>query len=193
MSWLQDQVTILRAKESLIEAFGVVLYTARDANIRKVLNDQDYWQAFDERSGENWAVIATRIWQGEYEFPSTPPDTLAMMVPIWREPSANKQILEEFGLEESKDTPCLLIFAEDEDGEILSTHVKLDDTSIESAYSSISNLLDALAASVAGIKKENYKSAVGSFSALSRATKDHKEWKLVRKYLPLARWASGFL
>ena len=102
----------------------------------------DYWKAFDNVSGPLWAIFSIRSKQGYYEYPKSPEGTCALMVPIWKEPNDNLELLKEFEINSTKDLPILVIFSKDKDDNILKQTIKLDDSSSDKAYSSIKKSLE---------------------------------------------------
>lgn len=40
--------------------YGFILYTDSDPYVKKVLRDDDFWDALDEKSGQNWPIFAAK-------------------------------------------------------------------------------------------------------------------------------------
>ena len=57
-----DDVSVIRevAQKSKSRICGFILYTRADAHIKKVIKDEDYWDALDAASGENWPIFAVK-------------------------------------------------------------------------------------------------------------------------------------
>jgi hypothetical protein len=172
--------------------YGVILYTEAHANIRKVLRDPDYWEAFDKASGPQWAVLAMRGRQGHVAFPPTSPGTFSYMVAVWQEPGANTHLLEVLELDSSSDWPVLLVFARDDTGALSKRKVKLDDSSLDAAYSSVKSSLTIVADALLSVDTERLLTP-GAFHAVSHVLKGHADWQRVRGGLRLIERLRSFL
>lgn len=73
MNWATDLASLYVPGDGTARVFGVVLYTRAHANIKRVLDDDCYWEAFDEISGPRWNIFATRAEPGRYDYPSSQP------------------------------------------------------------------------------------------------------------------------
>jgi hypothetical protein len=160
--------------------YGVVLYTDAHANIKKVLRDPDCWAAFDEVSGSQWAVLAIRAKQGKTGFPDFSHGTVGYMVPVWKEPRENRELLEAFELTSTEGLPSLVVFTEDPDGRVLRTVQKLDDSSADAAYSSLKDALSVIATAVSRVREEHLHDAEGVYTAVNYATRSAREWKTMK-------------
>lgn len=89
---------------------ALLMFTAEHAHVIKMLQDPAYYQALNEMTCNKIALFHTRLFQGRFEPSGSPKDTLALMVPIWKEPSENKQLLTAFEMEDSRELPCLVVF-----------------------------------------------------------------------------------
>src|SRR3989337_2623534 len=103
MNWIFQSTEHLKHQEGLVNAFGVILYTEKHPNIKKVLADNDYWVALDKISGPKWAVFSIRARAGYYSLPTLPQGTMGMMIPVWKEPCENELVLENFEIESTKE------------------------------------------------------------------------------------------
>lgn len=110
MNWAMRLAEICRGDKSLVDIFGVILYTDLHANIKKVLRDQDYWSSLDELSGNNWAVFCIKPEAGRLDYADSRPGQLGLMIPVWKEPEENMSLLEEFEIDSTRDLPLLLVF-----------------------------------------------------------------------------------
>lgn len=120
--------------------FGLVLYSNAHPHIIKVLRDNDYWNALDEISGDSIAVMATRLFEGGYDFPNFKTGVLGKMIPIWEEPNKNKKLLKHFNINTSE-KPIFIIFCRDESNEIIYYKINIKDDSVENTYSSLKNII----------------------------------------------------
>lgn len=192
MSWINDLVEEYRNKENLVDVFGLILFTDEHANIIKVLSDEDYWKSFHEISGSNWAVFSIKPQKGHFGYPNFGPGQLGLMVPVWKEPAENKKLLREFALESTENLPLFLIFTHAVD-EILQIKMKIDDSSIENAYSSIKGIITTISKAIKNISTENYKNPEGVFAALNFAMDNYKGIKILKKGLNFYSWIKGLL
>ncbi len=169
-----------KAKDGVAHMFGIILYTDEHPNIKKVLRDDDYWLSFHELTGDRFCVFSIKPEKGAYEMPSPPPGVMAMMVPIWHEPSENKKLLDLFNIENTKHLPVLLLFTKFKD-EYLKIELKLNDTSIDTAYNSTKEQLQFSCDAINQIKSENLDNPEGLFAALSLHNDHRNSWQVVKK------------
>src|SRR3989442_2787330 len=102
MNWAIELSRKHQPSTGMANLYGVVVFSDAHAYIAKVLDDSRFWAALNEVSGSQWLVFATRAEAGQYVLPSPPPGTLAMLVPVWREPSANRELLEAVQLQSTE-------------------------------------------------------------------------------------------
>jgi hypothetical protein len=181
-----------KGKEGVAQLFGVLLYTDQHPNIKKVLRDDDYWLSFNELTGDRFCVFSVKPAKGKYEFPTFPPGTIGMMVQMWKEPAENKKLIELFEIEDTKNIPMLLLFTEIK-GEFLKIELKLDNSSQDTAYSSIKEQLEFSCNALSLIKEENLKNPSGLYSALSLHQDDRLKWKLLTKSVDLYAYIKRLL
>jgi hypothetical protein len=180
MSVFETLVQEYKANDNVAHLFGVVLYTDEHANIKKVLRDDDYWSAFNELTGDDFAVFSIRPKKGEHSVPKMPMGSMGMMVPIWIEPKENRKIIELFELEDTQRLPMLLLFTEVNDS-YLSIKLPLKESSVETAYNAIKSQLEFSCRAIADVKKENFKNAEGLYAALSLRHDDRQKWSLLTR------------
>ncbi len=183
-----------KGKEGVAQLFGVLLYTDQHPNIKKVLRDEDYWLSFNELTGDRFCVFSVKPAKGKYESPTfpIPSDIFGMMVQIWKEPAENKKLIELFELEDTKNIPMLLLFTEIE-GDFLKIELRLDDSSQDTARSSIKEQLEFSCNALSQIKDENLKKPSGLYAALSLQQNDRLKWKLLTKSVALYSYIKGLL
>lgn len=143
---------------------GFILYTRKHANVVKVLKDEDYWTCFDEMSGPNWPIFSVRPLdprRQQYSGRSIP-GTISMMVSTLHEPNANKRVLKYFGLEESRDLPCFIVFMWDDNNQLCQIDWKIDDFSVDAAYNSIKEVIELISKAERDVLLE-YKKSTGVF------------------------------
>ena len=67
MNELLREIDAFEKESTFVKVFGAIIYSDRHLHIKKLLRDEDYWRAFDEISGQRWAVFAARAIEGHEE------------------------------------------------------------------------------------------------------------------------------
>jgi len=181
-----------KSKNEVIQLFGVILYTDKHPNIKKMLRDDDYWLALHEITGESFAVFSVRPEMGRYEFPKFPPGSIGMMIKIWKEPKDNQRLVDLFEIKSTENLPLLLLFTEI-NGRYLSIQLKISDSSEVDAYNSTRGHLEFACNVISNIKKENYGNPEGIFAALSLQNDNRKTWKIVKGGINIYAFIKGLL
>jgi len=163
--------------------YGVILYTKAHPYIAKVLADKDFWGALDEISGPQWAIFATKGAQGRRVYPDLGPQTVGFIVPVYEEPSENKELVKAFGLDNTESLPLLVIFAEDKDGSVVQANVSLQNSNQDDAYKSLRSIFETIAEALRHIDKQNLQAGAKAFHAVSYAVKNYKERQLIKKVI----------
>jgi len=188
--WLNDFVTQYRGDPDIVDVFGVILYTDAHANVKKLLSDPDYWKALNERSGPHWVVFAVRSARGQWTSPrGFGEDTFGLMVPVWKEPRENRELLDLFEFESTEHLPQMLVFASNAKGHILSRSMRVSDDSVDRAYQSLSEAMDLVAKAVSQVAPEHRQGA-GAFGAINAAISGSEDWKRIKKVVSLIPWVS---
>ena len=165
--------------------FGVIIYTDGHAHTKKALKDQEYWDALHELSGPKWKVFATRALKGQWGLPDMPEGCLGMMMPVWKEPNSNKELLKAFNLENTKKLPLFVVFAEDENGNIESCTIKINDSTKESAYDSIKEIIVNISEALELVDPKYLNESNRAYHAVHYAIKNQKEWQLIKSSISL--------
>lgn len=144
----------------------------------KILKDDDYWCSLDELSGPNWPIFAVRPLESRYcsHRGSYSTDTISMMLPTYHEPNANRRVLKYFGLEESGDLPCFIVFMWDDNKQLCQIDWKIDDYSVDTAYNTIKEVVELISKAEQEILPE-YKMSTSVF----RQVKSEIEGSKTRK------------
>ncbi len=192
MNWLIRLHEHYRSNNELVDIFGVILYTDAHAHVKKVLADHDYWNSLDEISGPHWAIFSIKPQQGQYGFPNFPRDTIGFLVPVWKEPAANKPILEVFGIKSTEKLPLFVVFTQSND-EILKIELNIEDDTIEKAYNSLKKHIEVVTEAVHRIDSQYKKNAEGVFNAIKMNIDAHKNWETFKKGIKLIHWLKGFM
>lgn len=192
MSPLTTFVEEYKSIDGVAHIFGVMLFTDQHPNTKKVLRDEDYWLSFHELTGDRFCVFSVKPRKGRHDFPRMPKGYMGMMVPIWKEPRENKQLLETFEIESTEDLPLLLLFSEVDDS-FVKIELEIDDTSVETAYSSIKEQMEFVCDALAQIKEENLSNPEGLYAALSLHNDTRKKWQLVKSGLNIYSLIKGLL
>lgn len=125
--------------------YGFIMYTSAHPYIIKVLRDNDFWNALDEISGENWPIFAIRpLAQGTYGLPDFPPGYIGFMKSEWKEPNENKKYLDFFSLGDSENLPCFIAFKFNDDETIDQVVYKLSNDSEQAAYASLKTIISLI-------------------------------------------------
>ena len=153
-----------RCDNSYSNIYGFIMYTSAHPYISKVLRDNDFWNALDEISGENWPIFAIRpLAKGHYELPHFPPGMVGFMVPVWNEPNENKKYLDFFSLKNSEDLPCFIAFKFNDDETIEQVVYKLNNDSKQGAFNSLKTIVELITNTESHILPE-YKQTDAVFS-----------------------------
>lgn len=167
--------------DEIVQAFGLILYTDSHPHVKKVISDNEYWAALDEISGPNWPIFSIKPRQGKVGFPDIPPGYMGMMIPVWKEPRENKEVLEAFGLKSTKELPKLIVFCLGANKEVYYHQISLKDKTVEEAYSSLKDAIEAATTAIDDILPENSKNAEGIHAALNLTINSHKQWELLKR------------
>lgn len=143
---------------------GVIVYTDENANVKKLLRDEDYWTAMDQVSGLAWAVFSIRARPGKWIFRSPPSGMVAFMVPVWKEPAANRELLDVFSLDDTKGLPSLVVFAMVRE-ELHRAVVKFYDSTVDLAYASLKGILGRVSTALDGIPEADCSDPETAFGA----------------------------
>lgn len=128
--------------ESTSKIYGFIMYTRAHSYVAKVLRDEDFWGELDEISGKNWPIFAIRpLFQGHYTYPQSSGRFISFMQSIWNEPNANKEFLDFFSLDDSKDLPCFIAFKFNDDDTIEQVIYRLSNESQEEAFNSMREII----------------------------------------------------
>lgn len=180
-NWAIQLAENWKKRDDIVHAFGIVLYTDSHPHIKKVIADNDYWSALDEVSGPKWPVFSIKPSQGTKGIPDLPPGYMGMMVPVWKEPRENKEILDAFGLRSTEDLPKLIVFCLGPNNQVLNHQISLKNGTIEEAYTSIKGAIEAATTAINDIRPENSKNAEGIHAALDLTITSHKQWQLLKR------------
>jgi hypothetical protein len=178
MSWALDLARQKLGDGGTQPLFGVILYTDSHANLKKVLRDEDYWRALDELSGPQWFIFSVRARPGHWEYPSPPPGVLAMMIPVWKEPAANRELLETFEIEDTSKLPALVVFAFD-GADLFRSVIPLKDSTIESTYSTIKTVVAKIGSALERGNR-NARDSAALFAAVDQELRDYRDKKRIR-------------
>ncbi len=190
MNWAFEFSKKYKPKAGLADIYGVVLYTDAHPYIKKVLADDDNWKALNEISGDLWAIFSIKPLQGKYGNPSDTfsSEFMEFMVPVWKEPNENKTLLNEFQLESTEDLPLLLVFTQDNDGEILKLTFKIDEDSLENAYNSLRKIIEVITKAIEYVSPEYRKSPSGVFQAVKINTDSFITIEKIKKGIKFYSW-----
>ena len=178
MTWALDLARTRQAQDDSPPLFGVIIYTDSHPNVKKVLRDEDYWIALDEISGPKWAVFSVRAHPGGWEIPRMPEGMIGMLTQVWKEPSANRELLSAFELEDTKELPAVVVFVLNGD-ELHRTVIPLDDSTSDAAVSSIKSAFTEVADALASLDPEALGDSHTVFGAVNRKLGAHRNKKRI--------------
>jgi hypothetical protein len=193
MSWLMDLAQKRAAGEDAPALFGVILYTDRNAYVKKVLRDEDYWAALSSISGPRWAVFSVRARSGEWERVEIPQGGLGLFLPVWKEPEANRELLDLFELDDTRHLPALVIFLV-EGKNVERVVCSIRESTVEETYNSIGSLCATVSAAIdrasAGGADPTFifttvKRSMQKDNAWQRLRQGYRVIKEIREWLPL--------
>jgi hypothetical protein len=184
MHWVLSQATEWLGKESIANAFGLVLYTDRHANTASVLANELFWRGLNERTGERWPVFVLKRPAGQVESRPSRPGELGLLVEVWREPNENKELLAQLDLSSTKN-PYLVVYSLLDSDRTLAQTIELNDDSLEAAHAALKEALDAATRAIEDVDAANLKSAEGVQAALDLTLTDLKQRRWIKKALPL--------
>lgn len=167
------------------DIYGVILYSQGNPHVKMLLDDDDYWKALDEWSGPQWAIFATRVEKGTIGWPDSPPGFMSYMVSVWKEPLANKILLEAFEIESTQELPILLVFAKTDTGEILKRAINITESSVEEAALSLKQTMATVSNALQNVTDENLRNTLGVYSAISLALDHANSWQTLKRSFKL--------
>lgn len=172
--------------------FGVVLYTDRHPNIKKVLRDPDYWEALDEISGPVLQLFAIRTAQGRWDS-GVPRGASGMLNGIWLEPQANLPLLKLFELNSTVGLPALVVFTWDSDEVVEKVVIPLADHDPVTSFSRLREVVEVASRAVGsadkdGVSGQDYiamvRSGFAAFGRRDQIKKGYEFLKEIRDWLP---------
>jgi hypothetical protein len=192
---IADQLTArYRGAGELVDVYGLVLFTDAHPHLVKVLNDDHYWRAFDQVSGGRWVMFSAKPHAGRRDVRSPQRGNMGLLVPVWHEPKENEALLKEFQLSSTEDLPLLLVFARDQDtGEMLKVTMDLDDSSIESAYSSLREAVALVTKVVEGTDRRYRFNAREIHRLVESSVSSAREVAYFRSTLDWLTWVKGLI
>lgn len=187
MNWALQLSKQHQPKNGQADIYGVIVYTDAHAHVKKVLEDEDYWRSFNELSGPQWGIFAIRAACGAYKYPESRAGFLAYMVPVWKEPAVNKELVSAFELGSTEKLPLFLIFNMTKDGETNKLTIPITNESVEKTLHSITEIIKKVTSAIKNIDLDNLHSPDGVYSAVSFSVSDYKDKKLLKDGITLWR------
>ncbi|MDH4035495.1 MAG: hypothetical protein OEV80_17005, partial [candidate division Zixibacteria bacterium] len=128
-------------------------------------------------------IYAIKAKQGSHRMPRVPRETVSMMVPVWKEPAENRELLDDFGIDSTQYLPMLSVFGESEDGEgtILNKNVKLVDSSVEDAFAKLREVFLIISEAAEKISAEYMNDNIRAYTAVEYALKGYNELQSVKR------------
>ncbi|WP_152601347.1 hypothetical protein [Erwinia oleae] len=120
-----------------------------------MIDNDIYWSALDARSGSRWPIYCVKAHQGRCELPKMPPGTMGMMVPVWKEPSANKPLLEVFNIDDTRNPYFVFFNFTDDEDDFLCRSYRINGASVEAVYNNLERIIDFHTDVVNDVLEEN--------------------------------------
>jgi len=153
---------LVEGDKNLSRIYGFILYTDKDPYVAKVLRDDDFWNALNDISGSNWPIFAARpLQKGGYRHLGGT-GGIGYMVQTWEEPKDNLPIINDFGLQDSRELPLFIVFMWDDEDRLHEITIKIEGNDIDSVYSSLKEIVTAIAEVENAVLPE-YKGTVNVF------------------------------
>lgn len=182
---LQDNIThgIIRDVAGLATSriCGFIVYSAKNANVAKVVKDEEYWEELNAISGPNWPIFCVR--------PIVSPHSMSSLV--YRK---SDDVLNFFNLKDTdRDLPCLVLFAWDDNDDLCMNAYHIDDSTIDNAHSSLRKVVSRISAAEQSIldkyKKETcaYRNASWEIDSLKAEERFRKVIKCASDFLTPVR------
>lgn len=137
-----EEVKLLSKEHSKnFPVLAVILFNTSHAHLIEALRKNSYVEALNEVTGDEIAVFWAARPEGRVEWPSFPPGTNGMMLPIYKEPSSNKTLYEFFDIQDGQSLPLLVTFSFDDDEKMYFSKTRLTESSAENAYNQLKKIL----------------------------------------------------
>lgn len=155
---------LVEGDKNLSRIYGFILYTEQDPYVVKALRDEDFWNALNSKSGDNWPIFAARpLQQGRTRFSGGGgPGQMSMMIATWDEPKANLPVIRDFGLEDSQDLPLFVAFMWDDEDNLNEITIPIRGDNVDEVYHSLEKIVRTITRTEERILPE-YKGTVNVF------------------------------
>lgn len=120
---------------------AVILFNTSHAHLIEALRKRTYVEALNEVTGDEIAVFWAARPEGRVDWSSFPPGTHGMMVPVYQEPSSNKELYEFFNIQDGQSLPLLITFSFDENEKLHFSKTRLTEESSQDAYNQLKKKL----------------------------------------------------
>jgi len=154
-NWLIELAEKDYESKLFYNAFGIFIYTDANALMKKLIEDKHYWDALHERSRDRWNIYCIKGLEGKDEFPPMPRGSMGLMVPVWKEPTENMELLELFEIKNTKEAYFVFFNFDNEDKSIVFRKHLIKETNIEHMFGEIKKLIDEYTDIVEGVFPEN--------------------------------------
>ena len=170
-------------------AFAFILYDFSDPQVKKMLDDDDYWRALDEISGQNLSVFSF------HQIPRRSQREMRMMTSFSAAPRDDHYtaLWRYVGLERAPEIPSILFF-QVERGEVIdSMVVQVRAQRVEDTFVEFKEVLRLAGQAVGKVKPENHGNAQAIFNLIKDRLRRRERSIRVRTafstVLPVARVA----
>lgn len=166
--------------------YGVIVYTNRHVHVRRMLDDDAYWQGLDEIVGARWVVFSSRT-----EWPVARPvlnSDSYPLVPVPQSLSENRMLFEAFGIASQKELPVLAVYAERAPNDVLSTLVPIASQSETAAYESLSHAFEIIGESIEFMWDSNRRRKGRAFDVVESKIRFELQWRTLRRAVSFLQW-----
>ena len=180
MNKLTPYIQKFKDDDQFAGVFGVIMFTKEHAHVRSVLENEIKWDALDEVSGDKFAIFSSRMQKGKYQISGGGPRGMGMLIQTWEEPNENKELLNLFELDNTKDLPVICFFAEVR-GNIQTCSISIDNKNEDAAFDSLMNAIRDVTAALNFMPKANIHEGRCAFRVVDIAADNHKAWRVIKK------------
>ncbi|QHI38708.1 hypothetical protein IMCC3317_41020 [Kordia antarctica] len=172
--------TALVNKSKIDNIFGILLYSNSNPFLVKVIKDEDFWNSLHTNSGTKFPIFALKPKLGYYSLPNQNNHTLYHLIPIWKEPSENQELLKELGIPDTKKLPLLVICTE-VNKTYLSCAYEIKGDSINSVFNSLNKFCKIINDTVEKFDEKNLKNNESLFREISKNFEYYVAWNELNK------------
>lgn len=206
--------------EKRAHAFVFIVYDHSNANIKKVLSDEHYWEALDSISGKRLTVFYVdsqntyyekrhqEIYQEDLkrktaaEKEGLKKGILFMMEPVFKKPTPLEQSLvilkKDFQIDNNIKHPFLFFFQADGENVTDSFIVNVESTKVDETYLEIKEILKLAVNALASVQSENLENYEQLFNLIKGGVIDGRKMNMIKSnigvvpFIRIFGWLKSF-